>query len=720
MDRFSYSLSKKLAAAGREVRYMEYRLKKKAAKSSSKMNQSITNNSTNLDHIESARPTSLNEEDLQLQLALEMSKADAAQKKSEQENAELRAKLEKEHQEKMRQKKLQEEAQRKANEPSLLSFDDPWAQASTSQPVNQPPAIPPQPQTQVSQTSQDSWGFVQTGLPQSRSASVRSNGPPRPVPPNLNSKNSSGPPPAKPPAPFGSANYDPFGNSDPFATQTSVQTQPSASSMMSDPFSTQFSITSSVPTRSCSVNQPPPKPAPPQTQNLQNDDPFANLNMKLDSMTFNKQPLRTTQSNASVGNTFGTPASTQPAKELFAETNKPNDDPFGFSQPEKPNPPTTQSSDPFGATQNSDPFGSLTQSANVEQPATSSDPFGNPMMTNSTGPAKDPFENSKPPERPADTFATNNPVQADNSTDPFGISTSVAENSTDPFGNNQTTANADPFGTANSLTQAADPFGATNEKPVDPFNSVSDFQSFNTPVADPITSTSPPARPNLPAPTQPERPPFPTVDTELTAPININQTNNPLFNDDETNTADDEETQPTDPYANAQLSEQVGEQTQPQTPTDPFSMDKASVGDNPFMVAVQNNLKSTDDKLDNNQLFSGLDNLNFESNINPQPTVTTPEIPVINTEVTDILAPPPRPVRPSLELSSPPLFTQNTVVSAESQEAPTGGTQVTLDFFSSPSTGASQPSTTEIANAFSTPDSAGQTQTNSNDRSSQF
>lgn len=154
MDQLAHSASKKLAAAGREIRYFEYRLKKKAqqkqtgkpgASSSSSKTKSPQPGSTEM---EAARPQTMNEEDLQLQLALEMSKAEADKSTTDTVKEDLRLKM-------AIQESLKEEGESSPRKPEqksnssnkqqkvavassgLLDLGDPWSIGNNSQPNNQ-------------------------------------------------------------------------------------------------------------------------------------------------------------------------------------------------------------------------------------------------------------------------------------------------------------------------------------------------------------------------------------------------------------------------------------------------------------------------------------------------------------------------------------------------------------------------------------------------------
>jgi len=151
MDQLAHSASKKLAAAGREIRYFEYRLKKKAQQkqtgkpgaASSSSSKSPKPGSTEM---EAARPQTMNEEDLQLQLALEMSKAEADKSTTDTVKEDLRLKMaiqeslkEGGSPKKPEQKSSSSNKQQKAAVASsgLLDLGDPWSIGNNSQPNNQ-------------------------------------------------------------------------------------------------------------------------------------------------------------------------------------------------------------------------------------------------------------------------------------------------------------------------------------------------------------------------------------------------------------------------------------------------------------------------------------------------------------------------------------------------------------------------------------------------------
>lgn len=198
MEQFAHSASKKLAAAGREIRYIEYRLKKKAqqqkhtgngpsgSKSSSRSKGNI--DPTGNTEVEAARPQTANEEDLQLQLALEMSKAEADNAKKAEDKEDIRLKLAIEQSLKEEDsgspKKQQQSSSslsssqskpKQQQQSGLLDLGDPWATSAPAQtkPVAQQATADP---FSTAPSANDPWGFGMPGT-QSSSAITTTNAP---------------------------------------------------------------------------------------------------------------------------------------------------------------------------------------------------------------------------------------------------------------------------------------------------------------------------------------------------------------------------------------------------------------------------------------------------------------------------------------------------------------------------------------------------------------
>merc|ERR1712048_1062341 len=117
--------------------------------------------------MEAARPQTTNEEDLQLQLALEMSKAEADKSKTETDKEDLRLKMaiqeslkEETEANKSPRKSQNTSSEPKDNSSGLLDLGDPWSIGNTES------ASKPSVQSQVQQdpfaaapTSNDPWGL---------------------------------------------------------------------------------------------------------------------------------------------------------------------------------------------------------------------------------------------------------------------------------------------------------------------------------------------------------------------------------------------------------------------------------------------------------------------------------------------------------------------------------------------------------------------------------
>lgn len=151
MEKLAQSTSKKVAAVGRELRYFEYRIKKKAQQQKSKNGNTLdstfkSKNSTlgESADVEAARPQTLGEEDLQLQLALEMSKAESENQTKESKQEDLR--LEMAIKESLKGEQSESKSISSSNRAppqnvggsSLLDLGDPWAQTSSSTVKTQP------------------------------------------------------------------------------------------------------------------------------------------------------------------------------------------------------------------------------------------------------------------------------------------------------------------------------------------------------------------------------------------------------------------------------------------------------------------------------------------------------------------------------------------------------------------------------------------------------
>ena len=182
---------------------------------SSGLGSRIRNQPSGSVEMERARPRNATEEDLQLQMALEMSKAEADQKSSNKHKEDLKMEmalkesLKAEEERKNKALKVAEE-EKKKNEPNLLDLQDPWAQSAPvtqSQPVSQP-AI-----------NQDPFNL---GMPVAQSTGVTNN--------NNNDNNIfsnlANPVPAI-------SNNDPWGNTS--NTLTAPQTNASPNSGVSNP-----------------------------------------------------------------------------------------------------------------------------------------------------------------------------------------------------------------------------------------------------------------------------------------------------------------------------------------------------------------------------------------------------------------------------------------------------------------------------------------------------
>lgn len=162
MDKVAHSASKKVAAVGRELRYFEYRIKKKAQQQKSK---NVSSTKTKLgpkrldnSEVEASRPQTIGEEDLQLQLALEMSKAESDNTKKDTKQEDIRLKLaiqESLKKEEANKKQEQSQSLQQTNQSSLLDLGDPWA-------ATQPQSTP---QTQTSQPLQPPTTFKQPADP---------------------------------------------------------------------------------------------------------------------------------------------------------------------------------------------------------------------------------------------------------------------------------------------------------------------------------------------------------------------------------------------------------------------------------------------------------------------------------------------------------------------------------------------------------------------------
>lgn len=181
MDQLANSASKKLAAVGREMRWMEYKLKKRAQQgrntngssssrgaaggsSAGRTGQSSRNRPANGGRGDISIPSTANEEELQLQLALQLSKNEADQRETkitkDQVKDDMRLEMAiKESLKEEGSKSPKKQEQPKAVSAGLDLLGDPWQ--TETKPAAPQAAVDPfmTAPVQSAQQSNDPWGL---------------------------------------------------------------------------------------------------------------------------------------------------------------------------------------------------------------------------------------------------------------------------------------------------------------------------------------------------------------------------------------------------------------------------------------------------------------------------------------------------------------------------------------------------------------------------------
>lgn len=142
MEQLQISAGKKVAALGRELRYIEYKLKKKSqgkSKDKSK-NPGASTSKGGSDEMEAARPSNITEEELQVKLAMQISQAEIDQSKSQQEMEDVKIKkaIEQSKLDERNRQIKQKEHETKKQDNNLLNLGlDPWSMPTQNEPKPQ-------------------------------------------------------------------------------------------------------------------------------------------------------------------------------------------------------------------------------------------------------------------------------------------------------------------------------------------------------------------------------------------------------------------------------------------------------------------------------------------------------------------------------------------------------------------------------------------------------
>jgi len=140
MEQLQISAGKKVAALGRELRYIEYKLKKKSQGKSKEKNKNVSSSKGGSDEMEAARPSNITEEELQVKLAMQISQAEIDQSKSQQEMEDIKIKkaIEQSKLDERNRQIKQKEQESKKQDNNLLNLGlDPWSTPSQTQPKPQ-------------------------------------------------------------------------------------------------------------------------------------------------------------------------------------------------------------------------------------------------------------------------------------------------------------------------------------------------------------------------------------------------------------------------------------------------------------------------------------------------------------------------------------------------------------------------------------------------------
>jgi len=248
-----------------------------------------TQNTRGSDEMEATRPTNINEEDLQLQLALEMSKADADNSKTEKQKEDVRLQMA------LRQS-LREETERKVPvkkppQPNLLDLNDPWSSTNNSK---KSASIPNNTNTVNSNNNvasnsimADPWGL---GMPLPNIGSDNN---------SLNSANKINKKPQSP------AQIDPWGDPTPSNSTLGNSAGISHSSGISDPWGTLSGNSSNTicntNTNNMAMNQPIGNAQGQTNNNLSQIDPWGAMNNNVNQVQ-NNIPIMATNSNQNPAN----------------------------------------------------------------------------------------------------------------------------------------------------------------------------------------------------------------------------------------------------------------------------------------------------------------------------------------------------------------------------------------------------------------------------------